>query len=150
ALSDAASTRINIYWFLSLSLSLSAALVAILAKQWVREYERDAGRTPPEAMGIRHMKYEGMNAWQVSGIISSIPILLQAALALFLIGIVELLWRLNVRVTIPVTIVSSSAGLFYLATTILPSLNFLIWYFTPASPATQCPYKSSQAWLILR
>ncbi|EJD54850.1 hypothetical protein AURDEDRAFT_28079, partial [Auricularia subglabra TFB-10046 SS5] len=40
-LSSATIARINAYWFLSLTLSLSAALLGILCKQWVREYERD-------------------------------------------------------------------------------------------------------------
>ncbi|EJD44336.1 hypothetical protein AURDEDRAFT_19669, partial [Auricularia subglabra TFB-10046 SS5] len=48
------STRINAYWFISLVLSLSAALVAILGKQWVREFERRASNLPlREVVGVR-------------------------------------------------------------------------------------------------
>ncbi|EJD39421.1 hypothetical protein AURDEDRAFT_18802, partial [Auricularia subglabra TFB-10046 SS5] len=34
------SVRVNAYWFTALSLSLATALVAILGKQWLREYGR--------------------------------------------------------------------------------------------------------------
>ncbi|EJD42776.1 hypothetical protein AURDEDRAFT_22982, partial [Auricularia subglabra TFB-10046 SS5] len=71
---DASATRINAYWFLSLTLSLSAALIGILAKQWIREYDRDAGRTHPESIGVRHMKFKGLEAWNVPRTVSSVPI----------------------------------------------------------------------------
>ncbi|EJD48863.1 hypothetical protein AURDEDRAFT_29010, partial [Auricularia subglabra TFB-10046 SS5] len=74
AISDATAARINAYWFLSLALSLSAALVGILAKQWIREYDRDAGRTHPEALGVRQMKFDGLGAWKVPEIVSSVPL----------------------------------------------------------------------------
>ncbi|EJD48824.1 hypothetical protein AURDEDRAFT_60393, partial [Auricularia subglabra TFB-10046 SS5] len=147
---DASASRINIYWFLSLTLSLSAALVGILAKQWIREYQRDSGRTPPEALGIRQLKHDGRERWRVAEIVSSVPILLQTSLALFLIGIVELLWRLNKHVAIPVSCVVLLLGLFYTSATVLPAAQFVYWYFTPRSSAPQCPYKSPAAWFILR
>ncbi|ESK87589.1 hypothetical protein Moror_1968 [Moniliophthora roreri MCA 2997] len=38
---DASSVRINVFWFLSLILSLTSALFGLLCKQWVREHQRD-------------------------------------------------------------------------------------------------------------
>uniref|UniRef100_A0A0W0G9E2 DUF6535 domain-containing protein n=1 Tax=Moniliophthora roreri TaxID=221103 RepID=A0A0W0G9E2_MONRR len=38
---SASAVRINAYWFLSLTLSLTAVLVGILCKQWIREHRRD-------------------------------------------------------------------------------------------------------------
>lgn len=150
AVSESTAVRINAYWFLSLTLSLASALVAILAKQWIREYERSAGRTPPQALGIRQMKLQGLEAWHVSSVISSIPLLLQIALALFLVGIVELLWRLSIRAAIPATAAAALVAAFYLATTLLPSLQAARWYFSPGALAAQCPYKSPQSWLVMR
>lgn len=128
ALTDKGSVRINTCWFLSLTLSLASALVGILAKQWVREYERDAGRTQPEGLGIRQVKYKGFEAWRVNEIVLTVPLLLQAALALFLAGVVELLWRLNRAVAAPVIALVSCIGIFYLATTVLPCYNFVLWH----------------------
>ncbi|EJD44290.1 hypothetical protein AURDEDRAFT_27191, partial [Auricularia subglabra TFB-10046 SS5] len=95
AMPRSASIRINTYWFLSLSLSLSAALVAILCKQWIREFERYAGLSPKDYVGFRQMKFEGLQKWSVGGIISALPLLLQLSLGLFALGVVELLWHLH-------------------------------------------------------
>ncbi|EJD48844.1 hypothetical protein AURDEDRAFT_25043, partial [Auricularia subglabra TFB-10046 SS5] len=148
AIHDAAAVRINVYWFLSLTLSLSSALVGILAKQWINEYDRDAGRTHPEAMGIRQMKYDSLDTWRVSEIVHSVPLLLELAIGSFLIGMLELLWQLNTLVAGPIILVAGVLGVFYLATTILPAIHFVYWLLRPAS--TQCPYKSPQAWIIVR
>ncbi|EEB98162.1 hypothetical protein MPER_02379 [Moniliophthora perniciosa FA553] len=52
---DASSIRINVFWFLSLILSLTSALFGLLCKQWVREHQRDTTtRTPGEALALRH------------------------------------------------------------------------------------------------
>ncbi|EJD36684.1 hypothetical protein AURDEDRAFT_23862, partial [Auricularia subglabra TFB-10046 SS5] len=74
ALSDSAAACINTYWFVSLTLSLSAALVGILAKQWLREYERDVGRTDADALAIRQMKFKGLQRWRVNDIVLSVPL----------------------------------------------------------------------------
>lgn len=150
ALSNAVAVRINTYWFLSLILALSAALVGILAKQWIREYDRDVGRTHPESLGVRQMKFDGLEAWKVNEIVSSVPLLLQFALGLFFLGIVELLWQLHPAVAVPVTTVVILALVFYVVTTILPTVHLANWYRTPGSRASQCPYKSPHAWIVLR
>ncbi|EJD34682.1 hypothetical protein AURDEDRAFT_31197, partial [Auricularia subglabra TFB-10046 SS5] len=151
---DAAAARINVYWFLALTLSLTAALVGILCKQWVREYERDVGRSHEQALGVRQMKFEGLDSWRVGEIVSSVPLLLQLALALFMIGILELLWRLHSTVAATVTVVAGLTLLFYSATSFLPLIQFLDMHFRPlgfyARMRSQCPYKSPQAWLALR
>ncbi|EJD49956.1 hypothetical protein AURDEDRAFT_58835, partial [Auricularia subglabra TFB-10046 SS5] len=94
-LSDAAIIRINSFWFMSLLLSLSAALAGILCKQWLREFERNGGQSPEMALAVRHVRFRGFEFWKVGSIVTSVPILMQMALALFIIGIVELLWRLH-------------------------------------------------------
>lgn len=151
ALTGPVAARINIYWFLSLTLSLSAALVGILAKQWIREYETDVGRTPYEAVAIRQMRYEGFERWGVAAIITSVPVLLQAGLFLFLAGMLELLWMLNTRVAVPVTITVAFAVIFYVSTSVLPATQYLLWHHLPSlRNAAQCPYKSPQGLLALK
>uniref|UniRef100_A0A0W0GB01 DUF6535 domain-containing protein n=1 Tax=Moniliophthora roreri TaxID=221103 RepID=A0A0W0GB01_MONRR len=54
---DALSICINIFWFLSLSLSLTSALFGLLCKQWVREHQRDTTtRTPGEGLALRQLR----------------------------------------------------------------------------------------------
>lgn len=168
ALSDPVVVRINVYWFLSLVLSLSAALVGILCKQWLREYERDIGQSAQQALAVRQMKFDGLEVWRVGAIVTSVPLLLQLALALFLIGVSELLWNLHRTVAIAVTTAAGLTGVFYLITALAPLWQYLYLsissrmqgrsYFNTyahhlpgrAFILPQCPYKSPQAWLALR
>ncbi|EJD42105.1 hypothetical protein AURDEDRAFT_68014 [Auricularia subglabra TFB-10046 SS5] len=147
------SVRINSYWFLSLTLSLSCALIAILAKQWLREYERDYGLSHSQSLAVRQMKFEGLRKWHVNAIVSFLPLVLQLALALFMIGVIELLWKLNSALAIMVTCLATTVFGLYVATTIMPAVYFVYWHFKPdaeQSTAVQCPYKSPQSWLALR
>ncbi|KAK0217209.1 hypothetical protein IW262DRAFT_1276486, partial [Armillaria fumosa] len=79
---------INSLWFVSLTFSLVTALVAVLVKQWLQQYfavvsdssARDRAR-------IRHMRYAGLQTWQVPMIIGLLPFLLHVSLALFFAGL---------------------------------------------------------------
>ncbi|ESK81424.1 hypothetical protein Moror_9661 [Moniliophthora roreri MCA 2997] len=86
--------------------------------------------------------------WGVPGLAHSIPLLLEIALVLFFLGVLELLWSLNIIVAILVTIQVSLAVLVILATTVLPTLSM----YLPLSwmPAIPCAYKSPQSWLFYR
>ncbi|PFH50476.1 hypothetical protein AMATHDRAFT_93747, partial [Amanita thiersii Skay4041] len=69
------SKRINIFWFLSLTLSLSTVLLGISCLQWLREYQRVAGTSSHQAaIGMRQMRYEGFFAWKVPSILSAPPL----------------------------------------------------------------------------
>ncbi|EJD48843.1 hypothetical protein AURDEDRAFT_122762 [Auricularia subglabra TFB-10046 SS5] len=72
------------------------------------------------------------------------------ALALFFLGVLELLWRLNPAVAVPVTAVAILIAIFYLATSILPAVHLVYWCLTHHLVSAQCPYKSPQAWLLVR
>ena len=78
-----------------------------------------------------------------------LPLLLQSALVLFFIGLVDFLWNLNDLVAAMVSGFVGLALLFVLATTVLPAFQFLFHrerrLLTP-----QCPYKSPQAWAFYR
>ncbi len=123
----------------------------MLCKQWLREYIRDAGRSSKDALCVRQMRLEGLSAWKVEGIISTIPLLLQVALVLFFIGVLELLWPLEKTVAIPITIVAAFVILFLLFTTLAPSTQYcsLVLRRSLAPLPPQCPYKSPQAWLLV-
>lgn len=153
---DSQAAIINTIWFLALLLSLSSAFVAILAKQWISKYEDRYRQSYRDGLAVRQARYEGMETWRVEGIATSLPLLLlQAALALFVVGILELLWALDNRVAVPAIIVSSVLTAFYLATSLMPALQLLRWHARRGSTGvlrtqTPSPYKSPQAWLALR
>ncbi|KAH9478609.1 hypothetical protein JR316_0009066 [Psilocybe cubensis] len=101
----ASSIRVNIFWFTSLTLALISVLLGILCKQWLREYQRYEGLSAKDAFPVRHLRYEGLLGWHVPAILSSLPLLLQAALVLFFAGLIDLLWTINDLVASIVTII---------------------------------------------
>lgn len=133
---SAAARWINVLFFISLVLSLAAALFGILAKQWLREYMQwnlSIG-SPRENVLVRQIRYEAWESWNVDAIIVSIPAILELAMILFLIGIVILLRVLDNVVYIAVTSIISLFLLTIAAFTILPIFS------------RYCPFKSPTAW----
>ncbi|KAF8149396.1 hypothetical protein B0H34DRAFT_185951 [Crassisporium funariophilum] len=146
---SSSAVRINIFWFLSLTLSMATVLVGILCMQWLREFQRDAARSHKDALAIRQMRYEGLLKWRVPLMLSLLPLILQTALVLFFAGVLELLWSRN---QIVATIVSVAAGLvclFLVGTTVLPAFQSLLTT-DPHLRVGQCPYKSPQSWAFYR
>ena len=96
--SPSAATRwINILFFLSLVFSLIAVLFSILAKQWIREYMtwNSPLALPRENILVRWAGIDAWEDWQVSTILSVIPILLELGMILSLVGVIILLWTLD-------------------------------------------------------
>jgi hypothetical protein len=134
-----AARWINALFFVSLVLSLAAALFGILAKQWLREYMQwnSSLALPRENVLVRQMRIEAWEAWNVAATIAAIPALLELAMVQFLVGIVILLWTLDDIVALVVTVtVVLFLGVFS-TFTVLP-------IFTK-----RCPYKSPTAWALV-
>ncbi|KAG6915221.1 hypothetical protein DXG01_012640 [Tephrocybe rancida] len=141
--------RINVLWFLSLTLSLTTVLIGTLCMQWIREYHRDAHLPHKDTISLRQMRYEGLLNWKVPAIMSTLPLLLQCAVILFFAGLLDFLWSLNTIVAAVITVAVSSTILFLVLTTIAPCLQFL-YLGEQDFHAVQCPYKSPQSWAFFR
>lgn len=143
------AVRINICWFTSLTLALTSVLVGILCKQWLREYQRYESLSPKEALPVRQMRYQGLKSWHVDAVVASLPLLLQSALVLFFVGLLDLLWSLQRLVAAVVTTLVGVSFLFLLVTSLLPTLQDLLY---PSEDSrkhhSQCPYKSPQSLTI--
>lgn len=151
----ASSTRINIVWFLSLILSLTTVLFGIVALQWIREHQRyTQSVNSKRAVAMFRMRTKGLEAWYVPQIFTGLPLLLQASLVLFFVGIVDFLFALNRIVAIPVAVLVALTLLFIITTTVLPTFQlFSLATFIPSSNSnipTECPYKSPQSWAFLQ
>lgn len=87
--------RVNAFWFSSLILSLATAFIAILAKQWI--YNLTVGLSPiPTVKGRqRQFRHDGVEAWKLPSILSTLPIILHLAFLLFFAGLLEFLWAIN-------------------------------------------------------
>ncbi|KAI0709954.1 hypothetical protein C8Q76DRAFT_798725 [Earliella scabrosa] len=108
------------------------SLLRSAVKQWLREYLAGSSNISRESIRIRQYRYEGLRSWYVPEIILCLPILLQAALALFFVGLLDLLWTLHPIVATVVTAVVAVSMLFAATTSLLPPLY------------ADYPYKSPQ------
>jgi len=97
--------------------------------------------TSRQSVRIWYFRDRGFIQWGVQDIINTLPLLLQISVALFLVGLVELVWTMNFVVAGVVTVLVLALLAFSVGTALIPA-------FSP-----KCPYKSPQAWwflLILR
>ncbi|KAI8986683.1 hypothetical protein BD414DRAFT_40168 [Trametes punicea] len=133
---SALAVRLNALWFSALVCSLLSASLGLLVKQWLREYLAGSSSISRESIRIRQFRYEGLKRWRVPDLILFLPILLQLALVLFFIGLLDLLWSLHPVVASVITVIVSLGALFALMTSVLPPLY------------ADCPYKSPQSWLL--
>lgn len=149
---QAYTIRVNVFWFLSLSFSLTTAIVGILCKEWLREYQRDTNLPHMETFALSQMRREGLEMWHVPAILSTLSLFLQVSLVLFFIGLLDFLWHLSDSTTAVAIVSSVFCGitlLFLAATTVLPGLQFL-FHASYRLRVPQCPYKSPQAWAFCR
>ncbi|KAI0770224.1 hypothetical protein C8Q74DRAFT_1369429 [Fomes fomentarius] len=86
---------LNTLWFSALICSLSASSIAITVRQWLHQYTAGVSGDSPEMARVRQYRYESLLRWHVGAIIAALPILLQSALALFLAGLLGLLYSLH-------------------------------------------------------
>jgi len=147
--------RVNILWFLSLIFSLTTVLVGIIALQWLREHLRPHTDLEPQiAFSLHHLNVESLDRWYLPQIFTALPLLLQLALVLFLVGVIEFLWSLNSTVAIPIAVAVGLSLFFLLWTTILPTTQALLLFLPRLPrgnmPQSPCPYRSPQSWAFHR
>ncbi|KZV70547.1 hypothetical protein PENSPDRAFT_543315, partial [Peniophora sp. CONT] len=87
---------VNALWFLSLFVSVSCALLAILVQQWARQYTQDTQRSgSPSARGPVHLVLSsGIDKFWMEDAIGFITSLIHVAVALFFAGLMVFLLSL--------------------------------------------------------
>ncbi|EAU87365.2 hypothetical protein CC1G_02124 [Coprinopsis cinerea okayama7 len=148
------TVRINLLWMISLTSSLAVVTIGILCLQWIRAYQRQySGRSLKEAIAARNSRNSSLQSWHVPLIITLLPILLQVAVALFLIGLVEYFYHMNHTIGYVLGALVGTTLFFVVATTILPALcDFFFYYYgsvygySSGVFPVSCAYKSPQAW----
>ncbi|KDN37130.1 hypothetical protein RSAG8_10339, partial [Rhizoctonia solani AG-8 WAC10335] len=117
-----AALWINGLWFAALALSLAAALLAMLSKEWLTAFTASRPRPAHTHALLRQARFDGLNSWWALHIIALLPTLLHLALLLFALGLVVYLWTLNVAVAAFTCVIVALTLIFYLATTLLGAL----------------------------
>ncbi|PVF97763.1 hypothetical protein CPB86DRAFT_873943 [Serendipita vermifera] len=125
---------VNGLFFTSLSCALIAALLAVLALQWVANYDMGLNTSAPEKRALqRHIRFRGIEKWKMSELIASLPLLIFVALFLFFIGIADWLWHMN-RAISGIVIGGIGIGcLLYTITNLISIINLDAPFRTPVS-----------------
>ncbi|KAG7453075.1 uncharacterized protein BT62DRAFT_990043 [Guyanagaster necrorhizus] len=122
---------VNGLWFVSLFLSLTAAFVAVLAKQWLHHDVVLPSGTPRDRSFTRQFRYTGFQKWHVQVIIGLLPVLMHLALAIFLIGLVIFLRPLREALLWIICAATALVYAAYAAAIILPIIFPQRPYHTP-------------------
>ena len=137
---SASDVRVNSFWFMSLVFSLSAALLATLVQQWVRDYMHVFQRfsSPLKIARLRQYLYEGVEGWYMPMVARSVPGLVHISLFLFFVGLGDSLLAAYTTVAVTTIIPIAICGLLYVSSMFSPILNpqspfrnpfsGLIWY----------------------
>ncbi|KAI0640254.1 hypothetical protein C8Q77DRAFT_122705 [Trametes polyzona] len=127
------SVWINALWFSSLICSLSSACIGMMAKQWLHAMELGLSGTSRDIARLRQYRLDALQKWRVGMIVSLLPILLLLASALFLAGLITLLWTLHHGIALIASVLVGILWTLALVTTITPAFS------------TDCAYRSPQA-----
>ena len=114
-------------------MSLLAAFVAMLGKQWLNRYLRHTGGSMVERCGDRQRKCNGLEKWPFHVFIESLPIMLQIALLLLACGLSRYMWSINTsvaRVVISFTVIGI---LFYVGIVVTGTSSYECPFQTPGS-----------------
>jgi hypothetical protein len=137
---SASDIRINAFWFMALAFSLSAALLAILVQQWVRDYMHVFQRYSDlqKSARMRQYLYEGSEGWYMPIAAEAVPGLLHVSLFLFFAGLADSTLNINTTIGVSTTVPIGICGLLYIFTTLAPviypqspyqtSFSGVIWY----------------------
>ena len=124
---------INALWFTSLALSLSVSMMAILVKQWIHAYYSGLTGLPKTYARIRQFRYDGIQKWHMSGIISALPSVMYLAALLFFAGLLVLLHYLDSTIYYVCVAILVVTGIGHIGTTVFPMLDPSCPFQTPAS-----------------
>lgn len=99
--------RVNVWFFISLSVSLITALVSVIALQWVGNYDRGLNTSSPEYRALqRHHRRVGSEKWGMDQIIMILPQALFLSFLTFLCGLADWLWNIHHGVAVMIHLCS--------------------------------------------
>ncbi|KAI4527772.1 hypothetical protein K525DRAFT_283195 [Schizophyllum commune Loenen D] len=92
-MADSITASLVDYWgnrfrYLSLALSLFAAFMAVLLRQWLQEYTSAVSGSARHRARVWQYRYLGLQNWRVPLLVALLPMLLHAALLVFFIGLI--------------------------------------------------------------
>ena len=130
--------------YASLLISLLAAFVAMLGKQWLNRYLRHAGGSMIERCGDRQRKFDGLERWSFHLFVESLPVMLQVALLLLACGLCRRLASVNTSVAGVLIALTALGVLFYLVIVVAGTSSYACPLQTPASTGLRNLWKKTR------
>ena len=127
--------------YASLLISLLAAFVAMLGKQWLNRYLRNSGGSMIERCGDRQRKCDGLKEWPLHLFVESLPVMLQVSLLLLACGLCRNMWSINASVAYTLIILTGLGVLFYVGIVVAGVSSYACPFQTPVSTALRDPWK---------
>ncbi|KAF9804972.1 hypothetical protein IEO21_09261 [Rhodonia placenta] len=124
----------GILWTIALILSLGSGAIAIIVSQWLHHHVNRGASLDRQSARLWYFRYCGFKMWHVESIINVLPFMLQSAMILFLVGLIEQLWIWDRRIAVIATALVGALIGGLLATALIPVV------------AASSPFKSPQAW----
>jgi hypothetical protein len=139
---------VNGLFYASLGVMILAALIAMLIKSWVREFDRGlrAMSLPEQRAKTREFRYLGMERWGLPEMVGVLPLLVQISLLLFSIGLVLLLFHIS-RPSFGVTTAIFGVGVLYY--TVTTSISIFVTsspFHSPLSRTLGMVYRQAHAY----
>ncbi|KAG6871876.1 hypothetical protein C0995_015465 [Termitomyces sp. Mi166 len=119
---------VNGLFFTSLALSLSTALLTVLAKQWIQAYTAIVPGGAKTRALIRHFRFQGLTKWKLGNIIESLPMILHSSVAIFLVGLALYVSQLSTPICWIISVIAALTFLFYIGSSILPAFDIACPY----------------------
>jgi len=123
--------------YASLLISLLAAFIAMLGKQWLNRYLRNVGGSMIERSGDRQRKCDGLNKWPFHLFVESLPVMLQIALLLLACGLCKHMASVNTSVAGVLITLTALGVLFYIGIVIVGTTSYDCPFQTPVSTGLQ-------------
>ena len=130
-------------------MSLSAAFIAMLGKQWLNRYLRHTGGSTVERCADRQRKSDGLERWPFRLFIDSLPLMLQIALLLLACGLSRYMWSINTSVARVVISLTALGLLFYIGIVAAGTSSYECPFQTPASEVLRYLRDSGETWKLL-
>ena len=130
--------------YASLLISLLAAFVAMLGKQWLNRYLRNTGGSTIERCGDRQRKCDGLKKWPFHFFVESLPVMLQAALLLLACGLCKHMASINTPVAGVLITLTVLGVLFYLGIVVVGTTSYECPFQTPLSVALRSVWKATK------
>ena len=135
--------------YASLLISLLAAFVAMLGKQWLNRYLRHAGGSMIERCGDRQRKCDGLKKWPFHLFVESLPVMLQAALLLLACGLCKHMSSINTPVASVLITLTVLGVAFYLGIVVVGASSYECPFQTPVSATFRGIWKASKPQIIV-